>query len=154
MDARILVPGESDVANLACGARLDQRCIRTFGIEDPVRILEANHFVVLNEIDPIGLQSPQRFVELPRRLSLRAPVDLRHQEHLVTVSVAQRLPRADLALPLVVVPRVVHEVDAAIDGGAHDAKRELLVYGRQSEMPAADADWRYSFSRLSEKAIT
>src|SRR5207253_6834893 len=111
--------------------------------------VEANELVVLNEIDAIWLQSAQRFVERPRRLSLRVPVDLRHQEHLVTVSVAERLGHANFALPLVVVPRVVHEVHPAIDGGAHDAKSELLIDRWQSEMPAADPDWRDSFSRLS-----
>src|SRR6266568_3974551 len=140
MDSRILVPGEADIPEFARGTRFAQRGVCALGIEDPVRILEAYDFVVLDQIDVIGLQAAQRFVELSLRLSLRPAVDLRHQEHLLPIAVAKRLPHSDLAGAAVVVPRVVHEVDAAIDCGSYDAKTELLVYGGHSEVPAAQPD--------------
>src|SRR5438045_2873422 len=153
MDARILVSGEADVAELARLARLDERSIRTLGVEDPVRILETDHLVVLDQIDAVGLQSAERVVELSRRLLLRSAIDLRHQKDLVAVSVAKCLPHSDLAGALVVVPRVVHEVDAAIDGAVHDAKSELLAYGRQAKVPAAEADRGYPFFGFAKNAV-
>jgi hypothetical protein len=44
--------------------------LRTLVIEHPVRIFEAEHLMVLNEIDAVGLQTTQRLVELPRGLGL------------------------------------------------------------------------------------
>src|SRR5207302_5815638 len=153
MDVRILVPGEADVADLSRLARFDESHVRAFGIEDTVRIVEPDHLVVLDQIDAIGLQAAQRFIELPHRLLFRSTIYLGHQEHLVAVAVAQRLADADLAGSGVVVPRVVEEVDAAIDGAAHDAERQLLVHGRQAKMPAAESDRRYPFFRLAENAV-
>ena len=61
-------------------------------------------------------------------------VDLGHQEHFLAVAVPQGLAHADLALAVVVVPAVVHEVDAVVDGGADDP--DALV--SSSCMPMCD----------------
>jgi len=153
VDARILVPGEADVAQLARCARLDQRGVRAFAIEHAVRIFEADHLVVLDQIDAVGLQAVERLVQLPRRLLLRAAVDLGHQEHLVAIPVGERLAHADLARAVVVVPGVVHERDAAIDRVTNDAKAERLVDGRYSEVPASETDRGDPFARVSEQAV-
>ena len=153
MDARILVPGEADVADLARRARFDQRRVRALGVEDPVRIVEANYFVVLHEVNAVGLQAPQRFVELSRRFLSGPAVDLRHQEDLVAVAVAECLPRSDLAGAAVVVPGVVHEVDPAVDRGPNDTETQLRAYGWETEVPASEPDSRYSFSGASKNAV-
>lgn len=40
-------------------------------------VVEADDFVMLNEVDAVRLQAPQRFLELPCRFLLRSPVDVR-----------------------------------------------------------------------------
>jgi hypothetical protein len=83
--------------------------------------------VELHQVDAIGLQPAQRLVDLARRALLAAAVDLGHEKRFVAIAVAQRLSHADLARPAVVVPTVVEEVDAVVDGRAHDADGLLLV---------------------------
>ena len=61
------------------------------------------------------LQARSDCVDLLGGGLLRAAVDLRHQEDLLPVAVAQRLAHAHLALAVVVVPAVVQERDAVVD---------------------------------------
>ena len=53
MYARIFVAGESDVANFAGGARLNQRGVGSFRVKDPVRIVEPDDLMVLDQIDVV-----------------------------------------------------------------------------------------------------
>src|SRR5207253_8354339 len=125
-DPRILVTGEPDVADLAGLARVEERAVRAFLVENAVRILVAQNLVMLNEIDMVGLQALQRFVELLGGGRLRSTVDLGHEKRLLPVSVAERLAHARLARALVVVPAVVEKIDPAIDRLPNDLDRELL----------------------------
>ena len=70
------------------------------------------------------------------------PSILRHEKDLVAVSVAQRLSHADLAGATIVVPTVVHEGDASIDGAA-DESDALLFIGLFADVIAAETDGRY-----------
>src|SRR5207244_9566850 len=105
------------------------------------------------EIDTVGPQPPERLVELPRRFRVRSPVDLRHQKDLLPVAIAERLSHAGLARAVVVVPAVVQEVDATVDGRSNDPEAELLVDPFQSEMPASKADRGDSFSCPAQRAV-
>jgi hypothetical protein len=54
----ILVPREADVAQFSRLSCLDQRGVRALSfIEDSVGILEADHLVVLHEVDAVGLET-------------------------------------------------------------------------------------------------
>ena len=66
-------------------------------------------------------------------------VDLGHQEDLLAVAVAERLAHADFAAAAVVVPAVVHEGDAVVDGGADDLDAFLLLL-LSADVVAAQAD--------------
>ncbi len=59
VDVGILVAGEADVADLAGRPRIDERGIRTVLVEHAVRILVADHFVVLHEIDGVNAEPAQ-----------------------------------------------------------------------------------------------
>jgi hypothetical protein len=59
MDPRILVAGEPDVPKLAGLARVHERRVGALFVENPMRILEAQDFVVLDEVDAIDLQPPE-----------------------------------------------------------------------------------------------
>ena len=68
-----------------------------------------------------------------------AAIDFGHEEDFVAIAVAERLAHADLAVAVVIVPAVVHEGDAAIDGGADDADAFWFV-GWVADVKAAEAD--------------
>ena len=108
---------------------------------------------MLHEIDAIGLQPFERLVELPHRFGVRSPVDLRHQKDLLPVAILERLSHAGLARAVVVVPAVVQEVDAAVDGRSNDPEAERLVDPFQSEMPASKADRGNAFSCPAQRAV-
>ena len=75
----------------------------------------------LEEIDPVGLQSLQRFIDLVRSRLPVAAIDLGHQEDAIAVPAAECLAHAYLAQPVVVIPAVVKERDPVFDRGADNA---------------------------------
>jgi len=76
--------------------------------------------VVLEQVDDVGLEALEALVDLLGGGLLRPAVDLVHQEDLRAVAILQGLAHADLARAFVVVPAVVHEGNAAIDGLANE----------------------------------
>jgi hypothetical protein len=121
--------------------------------EDSIRVIETNHFVVLQQVDAIHAQSFQGLVQLPCSLNLRAAVDLRHDESLPTVAIAKRFAQALLAFAAVVVPRVVHEIQALVerrpDDTASFARRQSWLH----QMRAAESQGRNLHARVPEPAI-
>src|SRR5262249_33274976 len=93
-----------------------------------------------------------RLVDLPDRAVARAAIDLRHQEDLRAIAVAQRLAHAQLAAAVVVVPAVVHEGDAVIDRMPDDADALGLI-GRPTDVVAAETDERDLLARRAERPI-
>src|ERR1700685_1715170 len=120
MDHRILVSGKADVPDLAgllgCEYGLEGPLRR----EEAVRILHPDVLVELNQINVIGFEPPERLIDLVSRRAPGAPIELRHQEHLVAIPVAERIPHPALALAIVIIPAVVHEGDPAVDGRPND----------------------------------
>jgi hypothetical protein len=57
MNMRVLVPGESDVADLACLPGIDEGFMRSAFREYAVRIFESDNLMVLYQIDVIRLQT-------------------------------------------------------------------------------------------------
>src|ERR1700737_2165758 len=121
MNVGILVPGESDEPDLARLLSIDERAVGDLLVENAMRIFIAEDLVMLDEIDPVGLQSAQRLVQLPRRRFPRPAVDLCHDERLLPVAVTESSPHPPLAGTQVIVPAVIEEIDASIDGGPHDS---------------------------------
>ncbi len=149
---RILVAGKADEADLARLFCRDQRFERSVGGKEAVGILQTNVLVILHQVDDVGLQPLQRLVDLGRRRRLGAAVELGHQEDALPIAVAQRVAHAPLALAVVVVPAVVHEGDAAIDGRADDADafRPIL---RHADVEAAEPESGHAFTRLAELTV-
>lgn len=114
-----------------------------------IRIVVVGALVDLPEIETVRLQPAQGLVELPHGdlgvASMRA--DLRHQEHLVAASL-ERAPHPLLALVLVVLPRVVEEGDARVDGGVDDADR-LARRADRSEVISAESEQRDLLIRVA-----
>jgi hypothetical protein len=153
VDVRILVSSEADVAHLA----------RFFGFEhgfhgaalgeDAVRVFEADDLVELHHINVIGLQALQRLVNLLRCGLLGAAVDFGHEKNLVAVAALERLPHADFADAVVIVPAVVHEGDAAVDGLADELDGIVLGDGGFADVIAAEADGGDALAGAAQRAI-
>src|SRR6201999_2969459 len=131
---------EADIADLAGLAGGDGGLNGAAGGEDAVGILVADDLVELDQIDGVSAQTAHRLLELAVELLLGAAVHLGHQEDLVAIAVAQGLAHADLAGALVVVPAVVHEGDAAIDGLADEGDAGRGVERLLADVVAAQAD--------------
>jgi len=99
--------------------------------------------VELPEVDDVGLQAFEAVFEmLPGPLGVAGAV-LGHEEDLLAFAVGlEGLAHDGLAAAVVVVPGVVEEVDAVVDGGVHDLDGFLLVLDG-ADVPAAQArGWR------------
>ena len=107
----------------------------------------------LHQVDVVGLEPPQRFVDLTRRGGLGPAVDLGHEEDLVPVPVFERLAHADFADPVVVVPTVVQEGDSMVDGSADQLSGLLLLERWNADVKAAESDGRYPFPGAAQCAI-
>jgi hypothetical protein len=152
VDERVLVAGEADEAHLARFLGRQDRLQRPARGEDPVGVLQPDDLVELQQVDHVGLQPPEGLVELLGGGLPGPAVDLGHQEDLLAVAVAQGLAHADFAAAVVIVPAVVHEGDAGVDGGADDLDAVLLVL-LPADMVAAQADDRHLLPGPAQRAI-
>ena len=107
---------------------------------------------MLHQVDAIGLQALQRFLDLFGCQRTGPPVDFRHQKHFVAVSVAQCLAHSIFAVAVVIIPAVVHEVDAAIDGPANDADSLLLILGH-ADMKSSQANGGDLLARAAQHTV-
>ena len=132
--------GEADVAHLPLALRLVERVHdATFG-EMPLGVVVVHALVYLPEIEIIGAQTLQRFLELTHRdfrvTSMRA--HLGHQkDHIAPV--VDGLPHTLFALAFVILPGVVKKVDAGLNGFVNDADGLGGALGL-SEVIAAQTD--------------
>src|SRR6185437_7823182 len=120
--------------------------------EETVGIFQPDIFVILNQIDTVRLKAFQRLIDLARRSLFGTAIEFGHQERLPAIAIAKRLPHADLALAVVVVPAVVEEIHAAVESRANNTDAFLRVL-RTADVMAAEPDRRNLFARTPERAI-
>src|SRR5436190_16286897 len=106
----------------------------------------------LHQVDAIGLQASQGFIDLPGGGLLGPAIDLGHEEDFLPVAVAQSLPHTDFTGTAIIVPAVVHESDPAVDAPADncDALRLVSLF---ADMISAQADGRDFFSSPPQSAL-
>jgi hypothetical protein len=75
---------------------------------------------------------------------------LRHQEHAVA-AIRDRLAHHHFRAAVVVLPRVVHEGDAGINGGMDEADRLALIR-HLADVMAAEADRRHHRAGRAKRA--
>src|SRR5664280_2130685 len=152
MDRRILMPGESDVAEFA-GLLGFQHCLQGSARgKDFIRIVHADNLVKLKQIHVVSLEALEAFLDLGRSARFAAAVDFGHQKHLVPITVPQGLPHPHFAFSLVVVPTVIHERDAAVDGTADDFEAFALLHGVADVKPS-QADSRHFLAGAAQSAV-
>jgi hypothetical protein len=85
--------------------------------------------VKLKQVHVVGLEAPETFINLGRGAPFAAAVNFGHQKHLVPITVPQGFPHPHFAFALVIVPTVIHERDAAVNGTADDFEAFALQHG-------------------------
>src|SRR6185437_15606336 len=95
--------------------------------EDSLGIVHTDHFVKLQQVDMISLKPAKRFVDLICGGLGIAAVDLRHQESLLPIAIAESLAHADLAFSAVVIPAIIEEVDAFVESRSDNADALVLI---------------------------
>src|SRR5438309_18356 len=127
MDVRALVTREADEADLARLLRLQDGLHPSAFGKNAIRVGVTNHFVELEQIDPVSLKAAEGLVDLTRSGSFGASVNLGHQKRFLAITVAQRVAHADFTLAAVVVPAVVEKIDARVEARADDANAFLRI---------------------------
>jgi len=89
---------------------------------------------------------------LPRSRLFVPPINFRHQKDFVAITVTERLPHPYLTHAIVVIPAVVHKVDAIINGGPDDPDALFFVL-LLADVVAPQPDKRYFLTRASERAV-
>ena len=107
---------------------------------------------MLEEVEVVGLEPLQGLVELLGGGFPGAAVNLRHEENLLAIAVAEGLAHTDFAAAVVVVPGVVHEGDAGVDGGANDLDTLLLLL-LPADVVAAQAEGGHLLSGAPRLAV-
>src|SRR5439155_16083937 len=111
----ILVAGETDEADLA-GLFGFKHCLHAAAFsEDTIGVFHAKDFVKLQQIHMIGLQTAQRFIDLFGDGGTSAAIDLSHEKDPLPIAIAQGPAHPFFAAAIMIIPTVVHEIDAAIN---------------------------------------
>src|SRR5258705_5182284 len=118
-----------------------------------MRILESDNLMVLDQINAVGLQPAERFFQLAGSFFSGASVNFGHQEYLAAVILAQCPAHPEFAKTVVVIPRVVHKGNAAVNRATNDSQAQLLLHVFQPEMPPSQSDGGYLLSSTAERAI-
>jgi hypothetical protein len=139
VDGGIFVASETDVTELAGLAGGESGFERSAGGEDGFGVGGADDFVELDEVDGWGLETAEGVVELGGEAGGGVAVGFGHEEDLVAVALEEGVAHALFAAAAVVVPGVVHEGDAAVDGGADEASG-LGVVRDVADVGTAEAD--------------
>ena len=153
VNERIFVAGEADETDLA---RL--LCFQhgfhgaAFG-ENAVGVFQTDHFVELHQVDVIGLETLERLVDLAGGFRFGAAVDFGHEEDFVAITVGEGLAHADFTDAAVIVPAVVHEGDAAVDGLADELDGFIFAEAGLADVEAAEADGGDTFAGAAEGPI-
>src|SRR5262249_1096720 len=100
----------------------------------------------------IGLQSRQRLIDLFGRRLLVVSIELGHEEHALSVPVAQRLAHAHFALAAVVVPAVVQKIDPVVHRRADNLDAVPLVL-LHPDVISAQAYHRNFFAGFPQRPV-
>ncbi len=144
-------PSEANETHFPFLLRL-QRLRQAALLDHPVGVIVVVDLVELPQVEYVGPQAAQALFEvLPRATGVALTV-LGHEEDFLAVSPLSKCLAHDLlAAAVVVVPGVVKEGEAVIDGGVHDLDRLVLVLDG-ANVPTAQANDGNAHARLSQLA--
>src|SRR5664279_2633412 len=146
------MPGASDIAEFTGLLGFQHRLQGSARGKDFIRIIHADNLVKLKQVHVVSLEALEAFLDLGRSARFAAAVDFGHQKHLVPIAVPQGLPHPHFAFSLMVVPTVIHERDAAVDGTADDFEAFALLHG-VADVEPSQADGRNFLPRAAQSAV-
>ncbi len=138
-NGRMLVAGEADVAGLALALGVEDGVDSTVGAEYQVGVVVVVALVELEQVDVIGLETVEAFVDLLGGGDGVAGTDFGGEEDLVAAAF-ESAADVGFADAVAVVPGGVDEGDTAIDSGLNGADGDLLVDARTGQVTAAKGD--------------
>src|ERR1700675_1467142 len=152
MNFRALVASDPDKTHLAPLLPL-QYCFppSVFG-KNTVWIRISNHLVKLQQVNSIGLQPSQRFVELDCCSGFGSTVDLGHQKGPLAITVTKGFAHSNFALSAVVVPAVIEKIDSFIDSGSNNPDA-LCWITLLAQVITAEPNHRNVFPGAAQRAI-
>ena len=128
VDRRVLVAGEAEEADLAVLQGLEAGVDGPVLGEDPVGVVVVDDLVELPEVEVVGLEPAEAVLQVRLGLLGGPAADLGHEEDLVAAApLGQGLAHPLLGDAVVVVPAVVHEGDAFVDGPLDQPEALLLI---------------------------
>src|SRR5579862_9771900 len=140
MDLGRLVAGEANEAHLALLFRLRQRLGRASRADKKLRIIIEPDAVNLPEVQVVGLQSAQGFLEHPHGKrgvpSVRA--NLGHKENLIPqyLEFLKAFAHPVLRFPPVILPAIVKKRHSSVDRLANDLDRGFFILRVAEVMPS------------------
>src|ERR1700726_457970 len=152
MNVRALVASESDKTHLARLLRFQYGFHPSVLGKNTVWIRISNHFVELQQVNSIGLQPSQRFVELDGCSGFGSTVDLGHQKGPLTITVTKGFAHSNFALSPVVVPAVIEKIDSFIDSRSNNPDA-LCWVALLAQVITAEPDHRNAFPGTAQRAI-
>ncbi len=152
MDRGVLMAGEADVADFSGLLGGEDGFERAVGSEETVGVFETDVFVELDEVDVIGLKTLEGFIDLDGGGGFGAAVEFGHEERFGAVAVAKGPAHADLGFTAVVIPAIVEEIHATVEGGADDGDADGGVLGA-ADVVAAEADGGDALAGFAERAV-
>src|ERR1700686_5220774 len=152
MNVRALVASEPDKTHLARLLRFQHSFPPPVLGKNTVWIRISDHFVELQQLDSIGLQPSQRFVELDGCSGFGSTVDLGHQKGPLAITVTKGFSHSNFALSAVVVPAVIEKIDSFIDSGSNNPDA-LCWIALLAQVITAEPDHRNVFPGAAQRAI-
>lgn len=151
MNAGVFVAGEADEADLALLFGFDGGLEAAF-FDDVFGVVVVVALVKLPEVDHIGAEAPQAVFEVLHGAGVISIANLGHEEGFLTVAIhGEGLAHYFFSTAVVVVPGIVHEGDAVVDGGMNEMEGVLFILGA-GLVVAAEAEDRDLHAGLAERA--
>src|ERR1700731_2240995 len=101
----------------------------------------------------VCLKAFQASFDLPLCNLFGAAINFCHQKHLLAIAIFQGIPHPDFTLALVVIPTVIHERDATIDGGANQPNALVVGEALVTDVEPAHPNGRDLLARASERSV-
>lgn len=129
VDGGVVVAGEADVADFALFFGLDEGFEGAIGAEDLIGFVVAGDLMDLPEVDVIGVEAFELFLESGHGFGFGVFLEFGHQDDLLAFGAGEGFAEDAVAFAFVVVVGGVEEVDAEIAGAGDDAETFLFALG-------------------------
>lgn len=122
VDGGVVVAGEADVADFALFFGLDEGFEGAIGAEDLIGFIVAGDLVDLPEVDVVGAEAFELFLESGHGFGFGVFLEFGHQDDLLSFGAGEGFPENAIAFAFVVEVGRIEEGDAEVAGAGDDAE--------------------------------